>query len=77
MVRFACAINKASGKYAAQLSTNGVSKHLGLFDSADEAHIKFKTEKEAYVKSMAEFYRGRIDEKVYLAMKNYTVKNHE
>ena len=70
-------LHKASGKYAAQLSTNGISKHLGLFDSVDEARLKFKTEKEAHIHSMAEFYRSRIDEKVYLAMKNYTVENHE
>ena len=70
-------LHKKSGKYAAQLSTNGVSKHLGLFDSVSEAHFKFKIEKEAYIHSMADHYRGRIDERVYLAMKNYMVENHE
>jgi hypothetical protein len=33
--------HKASGKYNAQIFVQGKNKHLGLFDTAEEAHTSY------------------------------------
>lgn len=67
---------KRMGKFCAQLSRKGhTSKHLGVFNTEEEAHLAYKTAKEAYIKQVAdEFYnRGEINLKVKEAMYNYKI----
>lgn len=52
---------------------NGKRKHLGLFIDSDDAFQAYKTHKEFVVKQIAEDYKTQLDERVYAAMKNYTV----
>lgn len=46
---------------------------LGYFDCPQEAHQAYVVAKEAYVKEVANKWRGRIDERVYNALMNWTV----
>lgn len=57
----------ASGKYASR----GCNLHLGLYDTPDEAFYAYKKWKESHVKTIANEFRGRIPEHVYVALCNY------
>lgn len=47
--------------------------HLGYFECPNEAHAVYVVAKEAYVKEVANKWRGQIDERVYDALMNWTV----
>lgn len=47
---------------------------LGNFQTAQEAFEKYKFEKEKYIKEIANLWKDKISEKVYLAMINYRVE---
>ena len=68
---------KASKKYQAKLRVfkNGKSttKHLGYFDTADEAFEVYKRVKEDYIKEIADEYKDKIPTKLYEAMYSYKV----
>ena len=49
-------------------------KYLGLYDSELQAFNAYKTEKERVVKKIAEEYKSKIPEKLYLALINYQVE---
>ena len=69
--------HKANKKYQAQLSvfTNGKStvKHLGYFDTANEAFEAYKKAKENYIKEVADEYKDKIPVELYKAMYAYEV----
>lgn len=61
-------------KYGASVSRLGGKKqHLGYFECPQEAHQAYVVAKEAYVKEVANKWRGRIDERVYDALMNWRV----
>lgn len=68
---------KANKKYQANLSVfkDGKStvKHLGCFDTADEAFEAYKKAKEEYIKEVADEYKDKIPAKLYEAMYSYEV----
>lgn len=59
-----------SGKFIATLK----KKILGKFKTPEEAFKAYKTAKEAYIKEIAEKWRGKISEKVYDALHKYQVE---
>lgn len=65
---------KSRSKYIASISIDSKVTHLGVFHCPSEAHQAYATAKEAYVKEVANKWRGRIDERVYDALMNWTVK---
>ena len=69
--------NKAKKKYQAQLSVfaNGKStiKHLGYFNTIDEAFKAYRKAKEDYIKEVADEYKDKIPAKLYEAMYSYEV----
>lgn len=65
--------HKASGKFRAQLTTNGKQKHLGLFDTAEEAFFAYKAAKEAQIKVVAQKWKHLLDEWVFQALMSYEV----
>lgn len=60
-------------KYSARISVRTKRKHLGYFDTPDDAFLAYKTAKEFYCKFMADFYKNVIPLAVYEALMTYTV----
>ena len=61
--------------FVAQVSKNkGKSEHLGCFKTEIEAFNAYKTAKEIYIKELANKWEGKIDERAYNALMNYTVE---
>lgn len=65
--------HRGENKFLAQHSYFTGKKHLGTFVSETEAFLAYKKSKEAYVKEVAEIWKGKIDDKVYQAMLQYKV----
>ena len=49
-------------------------KWLGGFDTPEEAFLAYKQAKEAYIKEVANKWKGQIDPKVYEALMNWNVE---
>lgn len=64
------------GRYQCFFGKNGESFNVGTFDTEQEAHQAYVIAKEAYVKEVANKWRGRIDERVYEALMAWSV-NYE
>lgn len=64
------------GKFQARFGDKHRRKHLGLYDTAEEAFNSYKKAKEQYVNFLAEKYykEGKITERVYLALLAYKVE---
>ena len=68
--------HKASGKYIASCSAfGGKRKHLGLFDTPDEAFAVYKPFKENLCKQLALKWQSEIDERLFNTMMNWSVKD--
>lgn len=67
-------LHRPTGKYRAQISLSGQRFHLGLFKSAKEAFSAYKKAKEAYLVTLAEKYKGKLDPRAYQALKSYQVE---
>ena len=61
--------HKSRGMLTATLN----NKYLGYFNTAAQAFQVYKTAKEAYIKEVANKWKGKIDPKVYEALMNYEV----
>ena len=70
--------HKARKKYQAQLSMHKdgkkTTKHLGWFDTPNEAFEVYKRAKEDYIKEVADNYKDEIPAKLYKAMYAYEVE---
>jgi len=49
-------------------------KHIGCFQTQEEAFLAYKTFKEAYIKEIAEQYKLQLDPRAYAALMQYTVE---
>lgn len=69
--------HKPNKKYRANLSVfkdgKSVRKHLGCFDTVDEAFEVYKQAKEDYIKEVADEYKDIIPVELYKAMYEYEV----
>ena len=66
--------NKSNKKYIAQCKINEKQKHLGCYDTPEEAFQVYKNFKEKYIKEVAEEYKNKIPQKLYDAMINYRME---
>ena len=48
-------------------------KHLGLFDTEQEAFLVYKNAKEYHARTLANVWKEKIDDKAHQALLNYTV----
>ena len=72
---FPIGVTKYRNKFMAQLSKgNGKPITLGYYSTPEEAFIAYKQAKEAYIKEVAEEYKGKIDNRAYEALMNYEVE---
>ncbi len=67
--------DQRDGKYRAEMKFMGKTKKLGSFDTAQDAFEKYKTYKEAFIKTFAEKYKSQIPYKTYIAMVNWQVES--
>lgn len=66
--------DKKMGLFRSRHGLSGKEQRLvGYFDCPHEAHQAYVVAKESYVKEVANKWRGRIDERVYDALMNWTV----
>lgn len=65
---------KRSKKYVSQIMLDKRKKGLGYFSTPEDAFLAYKAEKEAWLKSVAERWKGIIADNVYQAIINYEVR---
>ena len=69
--KYPIGVNKhISGKFQSQLN----KKHLGTFDTPEEAFQAYKIAKEKYIKEIANKYKNKITTDCYTAMLNYKIE---
>ena len=67
--------HNTSKSFVARVRINkGKSEHLGYFTTEIEAFNAYKTAKEAFIKEQANEWKGKVDERAYNALMNYTVE---
>ena len=67
--------NKRNKAFVAMVSKNkGNPEYLGYFNTELEAFNAYKTAKEIYIKELANKWEGKIDDRAYEALMNYTVE---
>ena len=67
--------SKSNKAFVAQVNKNkGKQEYLGYFNTELEAFNAYKKAKEAFVKEQADEWKGKIDERAYEALMNYTVE---
>ena len=67
--------NKTAKAFVAKVSRDeGQQEYLGVFKTEIEAFNAYKQAKEAFVKEQANEWKGKIDERAYNALMNYTVE---
>ena len=66
--------HEPTGSYLANVKHSGRNVHLGSYCTENEAFQAYKLAKEAYIKEVAEKWRGKIDDKVYQALLTYQVE---
>lgn len=69
--------NKNNDKYVARCQILNGRKHLGYYNTPHEAFLAYKEFKEAYIKEVADEYKGRIPDKLYEAMYKWEVEEDD
>lgn len=64
---------KQTEKFVAQLNKKGKRNRLGRFSTVTDAFQAYKTAKEIYLSQLAEYYKGKVDSRVYQALLSYEV----
>ena len=54
--KYCVGVTKVGNRFTSTISINNSTKHLGYFDTQEEAFQAYKLEKEKYIKDMATFY---------------------
>lgn len=67
-------VSKHKDLYKVYCRVNNKNKFLGLFSTPEEAFQAYKTEKEAYIKEVADKYENLISQKVYKSLYNYKIE---
>lgn len=60
-------------KYLVQLSINGKNKRLGLYETPEMAYQVYLKAKKDYIKNLALFWEGRIEDKVFKVLMDWEV----
>lgn len=67
-------VDKRGGNFFAQLNIGKERRKFGYSPTPEQAFQAYKEAKEAYIKEVANKWRGQIDERVYEALMNYEVE---
>ena len=67
-------VNKIDNGYVARLNKTGQGReYLGYYKTAEEAHNIYVKAKEAYIHSLAEKWKGKIEDRAYQALMEWKV----
>ena len=66
--------NKKYDNYYVRVNVKGKKKHVGVYNTKEEAFIAYKQFKENYIKSVADEYKDKIPKKLYDALYNWKVE---
>lgn len=66
--------NKQTGLYLAKYKKDGRTIFIGEYQTAEEAFANYKVNKEQEIQRIAELYKNYIPQKIYNALKNYSVE---
>ena len=66
--------SKPNRKYIATYNRENKKIYIGSYNTPEEAFQAYKTEKEKYIKEIADKYKNQITDKVYQALYNYQVE---
>lgn len=64
--------NNNTGKFVAQSCSSG-ERYLGTFPTPEEAFYSYKEAKEQHIKSVANKWKGKIEDKAYQALMSYQI----
>lgn len=72
-------VGRAEGtqKFKAACRIGGVFKHIGVYDTEDEAHLAYCRVKEEEAKRLAQDFEGAVDFRVIEILRNYKVSEYE
>ena len=65
--------HKKTGKFVVQLSVDGKQKHLGLFNTLEDAFAAYKIAKEAQIKIVATQYKDVLSPAVFESLMSWEV----
>jgi len=65
--------DKQTGKYLSQCRSEGKGRHVGRFNTIEEAFAAYKVVKESEVKRVANQFKGQIDDRVYYELMKWEV----
>lgn len=68
--------NKRISKFCATMALNGKPKHIGVYDSADDAFEAYRTAKLAEIHRQANLYKDQLNIKVYHTLLNYDIQKN-
>lgn len=68
---------KVNNKYISSISKKSKREYLGRYDTIEEAFNSYKTEKEKYIKQVANEYKNKIPKKLYEAMYCWKVEAND
>lgn len=68
-------LHRRNTKYVARTTIDNKRKHLGVFDTPEEAFAVYKKAKEAHVKEMADLWFGNIEPRVYSALMDWNLES--
>ena len=66
-------LSRNKNRYGARVNMNGNRTYLGWYNTTEEAFMKYKEVKEAYIKEVADKYKDVIDPRVYEALYAWTI----
>ncbi len=69
--------DRSCKKFVSQCNDTGKNKHLGYFNTPQEAFQAYKTFKESLIKEVANEYKNQLDPRVYEALMNYEVNEND
>ena len=73
LIKTGVLFNERTKRYSVGFSKGSKTKHLGYFGDEKEAFQAYKQAKEAYIKAVANKWKGKVDPRVYDALMNWTI----